>query len=290
MKSMHKGVVGLLVLAAAGLTVWSAAGRQQEAAAVEQASSGVEQAPSAVAPAATQAAEVPAADSAPPAASDGEPVAAPADLKVTVRDSKQGKVLLMRRTGHLVALRRGDERRVTGMHEVVVPAVQGGELVWETTSEKTLETLRGRVIVGDDGKVAFENTVRAAVLSQEARAAHLCRGHADGAGGFVVLCRVDGPAAAASVDGNDPKQGVWSLAGERTMVRFDLPMSGDGASARVLGYEKGGQGVLVRVEASRAPGEAAAVLALGSDSRAQPEPVRPGGCFSCRLPPRDDLL
>lgn len=74
------------------------------------------------------------------------------------------------------------------------------------------------------------------------------------------------------------------------MVRFDLPMSGDGASARVLGYEKGGKGVLVRVEASRAPGEASAVLALGSDSRAQPEPVRPRGCFSCRLPPRDDLL
>jgi hypothetical protein len=43
------------------------------------------------------------------------------------------------------------------------------------------------------------------------------------------------------------------------------------------------------VEASRAPGELAAVLAIGSDARSQPEPVRPIGCF-CRLPPRDDLL
>lgn len=290
MKTVQKGLVASLVLAAAGLTVWSAAASRREVAApVEQAPSAEQGVPADALSAAMASPAVSAADMAPPAPSEGDAVPAPADLKITVRETRQGRVLQVRRHGHLIAVRSSGERRV-GMHEIDWPVrADGGEITWEATNAKTLETLRGRVTVGEGGEVTIENTIRASVVSDDARPSHRCLGHADGAGGFVVLCRVDGPAAATSVDGKDPRQGVWSLAGDRTLVRFDLPMTGDGASARVLGYEKGGKGVLVRVEASRAPGEIAAVLAIGSDSRSQPEPVRRFGCF-CRLPPRDDLL
>lgn len=318
MKPMHKGLLASLVLAAAGLTVWSAAaGRLHEAAADEGlAPSGrekgdVAEGGGARAGGAAAAAEGSAtADSqardaaatgtagapagrAPRTKSHGESVAAPADMKVTVRDTPAGRTVRVRRPGHLIAVGRGADRRV-GMHEVIWTAQGGGDgqsaeaLAWESTSPRTLETLRGRLSVGADGAAAVSDTVRAYVVSEDAKAHHRCAGHEDGEGGFVVLCRVEGAAAAASVDGGDPRQGVWSLAGETTLVRLDLPMSGDGAAARVLGYEKGGKGVLVRAEASRAPGEAEAVLALGSDDRAQPRPIRRFGCF-CRLPPDDRL-
>ncbi len=289
MKSMHKGlVVSSLVAAAAALTVWSAAaGRREQAAPVEQAPSPVESAPAAELAAAAVKVDVVAPETAPPAVSEGEPVEAPADLKITVQSTKQGRLLKVQRYGHVLALRRGGSVHV-GMHEVIVPAASAAEdLVWEATSPKTLETLRGRATAPADGKATFGNTVRMATVTDEVMPSHRCVGHADGAGGFAVLCRVDGMAAAASVDGDDPKRGVWSLAGEKTLVRLDLPMTGDGASSKVMGYEKAGKGVLVRVEASRAPGELAAVLAVGSDSRVQPRVVRNIGCF-CRLPPGDD--
>lgn len=289
MKSIHKGlVVSSLVAAAAALTVWSAAaGRREQAAPVEQASSPVESAPAEGLLAAAAKVDVAAAETAPPVVSEGEPVEAPADLKITVQATKQGRLLKVQRYGHVLAIRRGGSVHV-GMHEVILPAAAGAEdLVWEATSPKTLETLRGRATAPADGKATFGNTVRLATVTGDVMPSHRCVGHGDGAGGFTVLCSVDGMAAAASVDGEDPKRGVWSLAGEKTVVRLDLPMNGDGASSKVMGYEKAGRGVLVRVEASRAPGELAAVLAVGSDGRVQPAVIRRIGCF-CRLPPGDD--
>jgi hypothetical protein len=310
MKSSHKGLLVALVVCAGGLTVWSAAAGREERAASEPAATVAEEVPAAergpvgqgltavdrtpdTAPAA---AHNPSSEPASPAVSEGEPVAAPADLKITSTATRLGRVWKVRRQGHLVAVRLGGKVHAA-LHEVALPAgTPAQDLVWETTSTKTLETLRGHIVAGAEGSAAVENTVRVATLSEEARRSHLCRGHADGAGGFVVVCRVEAGAAAASADGGDPRQGVWSLAGMSpmgeisTLVRLDLPMSGDGATAKVLGYEKGGKGVVVRAEASRAPGEAAAVLAIGSDSRSQPSPPRRIGCFSCRLPPRDDLL
>lgn len=302
----QKGLVVCLVLAAAGLTVWSAAAVRQQGDAGDMearpfASPGADS-PQA-APGSPGAARDPGADGTslaggravtpagpaeraaspgPTAAeSEGEVVALPQDLKVTVRETAAGRSLRVARQGHLVAVRSGAWRQI-GMHEVNIPVDGDASLVWESTAPKTLETLRGRLSVGVDGAVSMEDTVRAAVVGEDARTAHRCQGHADGAGGFVVLCRVGAAAAAASVDGSEPREGVWSLAGDSTLVRFDLPMSGDGTSSRVLGYEKAGVGVLVRAEASRAPGESAAVLALGSGARPQPEPVRP--VRMCHMP------
>ena len=297
MKRVYKGAAFTLVLAAVGLTVWSAAAKKQ---AVSQPEANVVHAPAAApgesadlagqSPGGPEGADSPVAAGAAGAAA-GVAVAArvveepsvpvPEDLRVTVKKTAAGHVVNVRRPKHVVALKVGSERRV-GMTSVDW-ATKPGEatrLVWETTHEKTLETTRGELAwPGGDGEVSVQNATLRPTTTSESSASHVCRAHDDGAGGFVVLCRVDASAAAAAVDGDDPKRGVWSQAGGTTLVRFDIPMSGDGVDTRVLGYEKAGKGVLVRVEASRAPGESAPVLAILADSRAQPQVVRRIGCF-----------
>jgi hypothetical protein len=308
MKRVYKVGVGALSLAAAGLTVWSAAANKLPVFSSVRLGG----------PAAAGELEVPEAGSAPagglgvgaagearpekePAAAGSEksaeaPASAPADpsvpvpsdLKVTVRKTAKGPIVSFQRTGHVVALQLGKERWV-GLNRLdwTPKPGQPPTLVWETTSGKTLETVRGQVTwSAEDGKVAVQNATLPAATHAESAAHHACRAHGDGAGGFTVLCRVDGAAAAATVEGDDPRKGVWSQAGTTTMVRFDIPMEGDGVDTKVLGYEKGGRGVIVRVEASRAPGETAPSLAILSDHRVQPQTIRRIGCF-CMLPARE---
>lgn len=307
MKRMYKVGVGALSLAAAALTVWSAAANRLPVfshvslggpAAVEGAAEGARgEAGAASGPAARD--EVAAASAedgrdgaasigargesaeAPASAPADPSVPVPSDLKVTVRKTAKGPIVSFLRTGHVVALKQGKDRWVGLSRLDWTPKPgQPPTLVWETTSAKTLETVRGEVTwSGEDTKVAVQNATLPAATLSEAAAQHACRAHGDGAGGFVVVCRVDGAAAAAAVEGDDPRKGVWSQAGTSTMVRFDIPMEGDGIDTKVLGYEKGGRGVIVRVEASRAPGEAAPSLAILSDSRVQPQTIRRIGCF-----------
>ncbi|MEZ4298244.1 MAG: hypothetical protein R3B70_25045 [Polyangiaceae bacterium] len=314
MKPIHKGLLVSVLLAAAGVTVWSAAAATRtdtpEAPPAQETP-----APGSAQPASPRELElenagepVPVANSAVderarvkdllaragresdgPDDGDAEPAMVPSDLVVSVSESPAGKTLKVQRSGHLLAVVGAGERRVA-LHEITlaVGSASASELTWETTSPRSLETLRGKLSVGADGKVAVTSVVAPASRVTDTRHSHNCVGHGDGAGGFVVVCTVDAPAAGTSLDGDKPQDGVWSLAGERTLLRFDLPMTGDGASARVLGYEKGGQGVIVRIEASRVPGEEEAVLAIGADSRPQPEPIRPRCCF-CRIP-RGDII
>ncbi len=303
MKPIHKGALGLLVLAAAGLTALSAAALRGGSPA------GGEPARLAT-PAITAKAAAPPAETASPgggAASknnvysnqeqagaegaDGapcvfgdRPAPVPEDLRVAVKTTPKGRVLTAERRGHLVSLRRGRDRRVA-LGKVDWSDPEGsGPIVWETTDPKTLETVRGEVSLGGaDGAVALAAAVVPGLVEEDVSPAHACRGVSDGAAGFVVVCRVNGQAAAASVGTRDPREGVWSQAGDTTLVRFDLPMAEGGADAKVIGLEKQGRGVLLRVEASRVPGEDEALLAIGSDSRDQPHPIRRRGCI-CRLP------
>ncbi len=296
MKPLYKVGAGALSLAAAGLTVWSAAANKLPVfgSVVMAATARTD-----VSPGGTEAgvgggtvSALAAAMSAPELAGAGvgsvgskaaeDPsVPVPGDLKVTVRKTAKGPVVSLQRQGHVVALKHGRDRWV-GLNRLdwTPKPGQPATLVWETTSSKTLETVRGEVTwAAEEGKAALQNATLPATTQSESAVAHACRAHADGAAGFVVMCRVDGAAAAATVEGDDPRKGVWSQAGGTTMVRFDIPMEGDGVDTKVLGYEKGGRGVIVRVEASRAPGESAPTLALLSDNRVQPQVREAIGCF-----------
>lgn len=299
MKRFYKYGVGALSVAAAGLTVWSAAANKLTVfgSVVHAATAGTEVSPGGVEVAARgeTAPALAAAMSAPELAGAGvgnvgskaaeDPsVPVPGDLKVTVRKTARGPVVSLQRPGHVVALKHGRDRWV-GLNRLdwTPKPGQPATLVWETTSSKTLETVRGEVSwAAEEGKAALQNATLPVATASESAVAHACRAHGDGAGGFVVMCKVDGAAAAATVEGDDPRRGVWSQAGGATMVRFDIPMEGDGVDTKVLGYEKGGRGVIVRVEASRAPGESAPTLALLSDNRVQPQAIRRIGC-SCML-------
>lgn len=292
MKRSHKSALAILVTAAAGLTVWSAAaGRQALSQPVEVRS------PALPSPAVSAAeATLPAVLATPerPARQGDAAVAAdqianlppPSDLKISVRDTPAGRVLTLKRQGYLVAVRQGADRRV-GLHQAAWTRVGDAvKLTWETTNATTLETTRGELTwSGDDTTVPVFAAPPPAVVAADSAPGHRCQGHADGAGGFVVVCRVDSSAAAASLENKDSREGVWSMAGDSTLVRFDLPMGAEGVNTKVLGYEKARKGVLVRVEASRAQGEAAATLVIASDGRMQPNPPRPRIC--CRLPMRD---
>jgi len=308
MKRSYKGAVGVVVLTVAGLTVWSAAaGRQARSLPVDPSPPG-DPASAATFNTAPVTEAVAAGPGAVPAAawhgvqSDKAPAAQahkvtavdqianlppPADLKVSMRKTPRGTELTVRRQGYLVAVRQGSERRVA-MHQVAWTPKAGetAKLVWETTQATTLEMARGEISLGEGTDATALAAPAPALVASDSARSHVCHGHDDGVGGFVVVCRVDASAAAASVEGKDPREGVWSIAGNTTLVRFDLPMGAEGVNTKVIGYEKSRKGVLVRVEASRVQGEPAALLAIASDGRAQPDPPRPRvGC--CRLPLND---
>jgi hypothetical protein len=305
MKPIHKGALGLLVLSAAGLTALSAAALRSAASSQPIENGNLEnaslQAPRAPATSASRTGSP--ADSASPRdglaarttapASGGavdapcqfgdQPADVPDDLRVTVKATPKGRVVAVERRGQLVTLHRGRERHTAVNKAEWTEPSGGGALVWETTDPKTLETVRGDLALDAEGtKVTVSGAVSPAVVEEDVSAAHACRGVGDGATGFVVVCRVSGQAAATSVGTKDSKEGVWFQTGDTTLVRFDLPMEGDGADAKVIGLEKQGRGVLLRVEASRVPGEKEALLAIGSGVRDQPHPIR-RGCV-CRLP------
>lgn len=285
MKRLTKLAIGFHVLAAAGLTVWSASAKREHAAPAEPSSLETSSLSENLNQAGVDSSRA-VGKATPPPAVEAPLVPLPADLKVSVRTAATARVVTLSQQGHLLALLSGKERRID-MHKVAwtLKADSSAPLVFESTDAKTLETIRGEVSLTVDS-ASLQRAVAPAVMKSSAAFSHECKAHDDGAGGFVVLCQVDGPSAAASVESPDPREGVWSLAGDKTLFRFDMPMAQDGATARAVGYEKAGRGVLLRVEASRAPGETAALLSIGADSRVQPERPRPR-CCSCRFPDRE---
>jgi hypothetical protein len=287
-KLAAKAALFSVSLAAAGLCVWSAAAHLSPVSAGSVTGSLPE--PAAKAPAAQAQPATEAPQAAPERAAPAEEaIEVPKDLQISVRATPKGRTLVVRRKGHLVTVRAGHDRK-TGMHEATWPAGGAAKLVWETTDTKTLETTRGELAWDGSGEApAARSAAVLRAVSREAKGAHACQAYGDGATGFVAVCRVDGQAAAASVESKDPREGVWALGGPTTLVRLDLPMEGEGVDTKVIGYEKASGGVLVRVEASRAAGEKAALLAIGSDSRAQPRPIRRPCCI-CRFPVDVDRL
>lgn len=303
MNRLHKSLIGSLALAAAALTVWTAAAKlaptsgPQGAPASGPLPTGALQSDTlqndtlqnaasqtgTLQTAAREPVTAPATAAARPAIPAPVAVEMPAGLRATVKKSPLGPLVTLEHRGHVLAVRAGKVRKIGNDRvEWLARTGEALSLTWETTATTTLETVRGQLAWSGDGESA---DLSDAVLPPEAATRkgpfHACRGVHDGEGGFTVACKVDTPAAAAAVESVEASEGVWSMLGyDRTFVRFDLPMTGDGAVSKVIGFEKGGRGTLVRVEASRAPGEDQALLAIGDADRSQPRPRR----FVCRFP------
>lgn len=291
MKPLHKGLLGLsVVLGMAGVSAFAVVLQRSASAAPSEQTGSLDKAHSvAVAanssPVAAEAPSVPCTAGGP----EDKATSVPAGLKVTVKTTPKGRIYKLKHHGHVLSAQGAGERR-TAMNELELPAGSGDKLAWETTDAKTLDTVRGELSWDEAAKSAvLGGAVIPAVLSDGAEATHACRAMGDGGSGFVVVCRVEGQAAATSVETKDPRAGVWSQVGQQTLVRFDLPMIGEGVDTKVIGLEKGGRGTLIRVEASRVAGEKEALLAIAADGRSQPQPVRLFGCV-CRLPFPDRLL
>jgi hypothetical protein len=203
----------------------------------------------------------------------------PGDVTVDVlRGSGGAWSVRLARKGHLVALRHGGARTAAA-DQATLALVPGDPepLVWEASRFDTLATTRGTLRL--DGAATPHALVRLAEApvpaGRDERQRHVCEAHEDGAGGFAVLCRVQGIPSAANVTGDDAKADVWVAADRMApVVRLDLPASPAGVEARMMGYAAGGEGVVVRAEASRVAGEERPVLTLLSADRIQPQVPR----------------
>ncbi|EYF02771.1 hypothetical protein [Chondromyces apiculatus] len=201
------------------------------------------------------------------------------------------------REGHLVALRHRDTasagRDWAALELRTAPgAASPGSavLVWEATELRTLETVRGLVKVDGDAArlVPSAPPKRGASLSDPAKV-HDCVSHRDGAGGFVVLCRLGREARrarAVNVTGSRPLEGAWVVdepLGRWRVARLELPRGEALAEGRAITYVRGVEGVVVRAEVvwgaggdgdegvgSGSAGERRGALLLAASRRVQP--------------------
>lgn len=213
----------------------------------------------------------------------------PADVKIEVRrDGAEGVVISVRRKDHVVTLRRGDAR-VVAAEQAQIRIHRGEEgdapLIWETTAPGSLATTRGLVVLAPPADASSRaGTLPSAVLrlaaapvalARDAGPRHACVAEDDGLGGFTVLCRVDAFASAASLTGSTPREGITLVGGDHPLVRVDLPAPEAGVSAALVGYTDGFNGIVIRAEASRVPGEDRASITVVSAARPQPVAPRP---------------
>jgi hypothetical protein len=213
----------------------------------------------------------------------------PKDLAFDVLPGGEGWLVRARHPKHLVALRR-DDRRVAAAIEASLPVgSDAAPVVWETTDLASLATTRG-VLHLDPREGGEPPALRPALSAPPASAArderplHRCEALHDGAGGFTVLCRVDRVAYADNLAGAERHENVVVVggAGNKSVVRLDLPASQSPVDARVIGYASGNQGYVVRAEASFLPGEERPSFTISSAERRQPvvpPPIRYTCCY-----------
>jgi hypothetical protein len=208
--------------------------------------------------------------------------APPVDLKLRIDKHE----LVVDRRAHVLSVLHDDER-TTAVDEVKVPLGGDGAYVIEATDEKSLETTRivAHVDLAADArpKIVAHLAEAPKIVGSDARVAHDCRAHEDGAGGFAVVCRIATEANAGSITGDDASAGVFESVGTTSYVRLDLDPHEEGAVSKAVAYNSKGRGVLVRAEASLLSGEKAPSFVVLSEAREQPV-VRPRRCFrGCSL-------
>jgi hypothetical protein len=214
----------------------------------------------------------------------------PADLAFDVRASGEGWAVRARHPKHLLALRRDDRRFAAATEAALVVAPGDSALVWETTDLASLATTRGLLHL--DPRQGGEPPALRPVLAEPPVLAgrnqtplHRCEAIQDGAGGFTVLCGVERMASVENLTGADRRDGavVVGRAGNKSVVRLDLPASQNAVDARVIGYASGNLGHVIRAEASFLPGEAGPSFTLSSAERRQPVVFIPPRYCCCIL-------
>jgi hypothetical protein len=236
-------------------------------------------------------------DASPPALAPltSAPSPAPADLRATVTPEQNGIVVEVERPGHLVALMRGRVRAAAAsrasvelllaIDDVRADALPGARFVWETTNLATRATERGLVTIALDRGV-LRATIGLAPAAPRVAAIEgagvSCGAHADGAGGFVVLCAVETGSGCIprSVSGESPDYAA-TLDREHGVVRLDLPLGADESrvaprpvvESRVVVCKKGGTLTLVQADATWVPGEAPVVALTTTTTEARPLPI-----------------
>ena len=220
----------------------------------------------------------------------------PGDVKLEVEPRADGGLRVqVTRRGALVALRhRGASAAGRDWAALELRPLPGAAapdrdaLVWESTDAAKLTTTRGLVLLEQgaggtrgthatpEARLALaEAPARGPSLRDEART-HECAAHEDGAGGFVVICRLGQEARApraVNVAGARPLEGAWMMeAGGRgggSLARLELPRGAGFAEARALAYVRGLTAVVLRAEAVWRPGGAPTLL-LDEARRVQP--------------------
>jgi hypothetical protein len=207
------------------------------------------------------------------------PLEAPSDLAFRVEhaDARTWRATVSRK-GYLVALRRGDARAggdgaaSLDLDPGSAPALP---LVWETTRTDTLETTRGVAQLDLEGKASVTLAEAPVSTIADTRRRHRCRTHADGAGGFVVICGITTTAGVRNLAGGLPLAGATMIRRpESTFLRLDLPARPGHPDAFAIGYADHGVGVVLRAEASLVAGEEQPSLAVLSAERVQPSVPR----------------
>lgn len=193
---------------------------------------------------------------------------------ISVKLSEQGsgeKLLHISEAGKLLALRQGKSKAVGyGKVSLTLKDDETAPIIWERSDpSRELETIRGIVRLSA-GSLLVRMAEKPMVVSEEKKGRHYCQAIGDGAGGFIVLCKVQGIVTAANLNRNiNSKEGVFVQAGEPTVVRLELPMSEGSAEALAIGYAYSGIGMVFRAEGSWMAGERSAHLALQSAERRQ---------------------
>lgn len=182
-------------------------------------------------------------------------------------------VLSISESRHLLSLRHGSKRAVGyGKVSLCLEESLNMPVIWERTApDEKLSTLRGEARLGS-GAPLLRLAEEPEEVASEHKGRHFCRAFRDGAGGFSVICRVQGMVSAVNLNEHlDPKERVFVQVGEPNLVRMDLPMIEGAVESVALGYPYAGMGLVMRSESIWLPGESKATFAMQSAERRQPE-------------------
>jgi hypothetical protein len=198
---------------------------------------------------------------------------APRDLLVRLERDRGGLHVRVDRPGFIVSLRRSGARAVSDGSARIDVASGGTEetpIAWETTRRTTLETTGGTIRADAGGAPQVRVAEGPRSVAEDAKRGHRCRAHAEGTGGFAVVCRTGTILAARNLGSEAPQEGVTTWNHDGSFVRLDLEPAPGRPAAFVIAYTERDARVVIRAEASVVAGEDEPSIALVSAERDQP--------------------
>jgi hypothetical protein len=203
----------------------------------------------------------------------------PAGMRVVMNSKKGTKMLTLVHPGHLVTLRQGDTVAL-GDNAASIPMKEAAPMEWESSERQTFETVRGVLAwepqAGKQETPKLRATARAVPMREISAERHRCKAFEESNEIVTVLCRVDSLAVGAvRAFGNTPQDGITMLeTADRRYFRMALDTSKNEFDSVVLGYSDGIRGHVIRLEASKLPGETKTSFTMLAATRAQPFRIR----------------